>query len=568
MRVDSPAQAQTLQRAEEHHLRSCSSMQNHLHAIRLWVGLGALVTLALLTALFASSPLREPIGWQLANLSYLRGRALRPMMDTPPETSSGHLREQQAAIRADYASGFYDRPLMVTLTQSKPGAIYYRLDDGKSSGKPLRYLEPIPIDRTTVLSFASLSSELATRRVESRTYLLNEADDLPVLSLSLNPSFLWNRYAGIYRNPYERGRAWQRPAQVEYFEARNSPPTRVPAEVKIHGNWSRSAEKKSFQLTYAAARVSGADRQRMLVWPGDQAPNRTLVLRAAAVDASYRLGDELFRSVYADAGGLITRGAALQLLLNGARWGLYNLYEKIDKALLQRIRGAGDYDLIHNPAYGNTPDADAWNSMLEFFIHTDLAKDSNFEQAAKLIDVENFTDYWLFNIYAANVDWPHNNYYAFRKRAADERWRWIAWDSDATFNGNTGLAHETLTWATRDELRHDLSYGGKEYDDERWLVSTAIIRSLLRNRNYQARFVRRFCEIHHSYFKPTLLQARFQGIVNQITPRLAADWERWPGSKQAYLEGMQGVRRFIAERPAIVLEQFQKRFGFSDCPAS
>lgn len=543
-------------------------MQNAIRVKRLWQGLGALGALALLSALFSDSPLRDSITWQLHALDYVRGGSLRHMMDAPPGAPGGYLAEQ-AEIRADYASGFYDQPLTVTLTRSKPGAIYYRLDGGGSTGEPVRYREPIRIDRTTVLSFASLSPDLATRRVESRTYVLYEAADLPLLSLALNPAFLWNRYAGIYRNPHERGRAWQRPGQVEYFEAKNLPPARFPAEVKIHGNWSRSAEKKSFQLTYATARVRGSDRRGMLVWPGDQAEKRTLVLRAAAVDASYRLGDELFRSVYADGGGFITRGAAVQLLLNGVPWGLYKLYEKIDKALLQRIHGEGEYDLIDNAAYGNTPDADAWNSMLDFFIHNDLSDDHNFEQGARLIDIENFTDYWLFNIYAANLDWPNNNYYAFRKRAPGERWRWIAWDADAAFDGNNkGLAHDTLTWATRRELRHDLSYGGKEYDDDRWLVSTAIIRSLLRNRGYRAQFVRRFCELHHDYFKPDLLHARFQGIVNQVTPHLASDWDRWPGSKEAYLAGVQGVRRFISERPAIVLRQFQKQFGFTDCPAN
>ena len=542
-------------------------MKSRLAGTHLKQGLAALALLGLLTALFIGSSLREPIGWQVQNLNYLRGKALRRMFETSPEKARSPV-AQPLSIGADRASGFYDRPVEVRLTRSGPGEIYYRLDGGVSSGGPVRYRRPIVIDRTSVLSFASSAAELATRTVESRTYLLKETGELPVLSLALNPAFLWNRYSGIYRNAHQRGRAWQRPAQAEYFEARDAGPMRFSLDLKIHGNGSRSADKKSFQLTYGSDRVSGFDRQAIIVPPDDRPAERALVVRALATDASYRLGDELFRSVYADAGGLMARGTTVQLLINGVPWGLYKLYEKIDKALLQRRHGDGDYVLISDPAARPTQGGDDWRETMEFFASNDLSKQSSFERGAKLIDMENFTDYWLFNIYAGNMDWPHNNYYAFRKRMPGERWRWMSWDTDATFDGHKGLAHDTLAWATRARLRHDLSYAGREYDEEGWLASTAIIRSLLMNQEYQKRFTQRFCALHNSYFQPDRLRARFQTIVNQITPQLKIDWRRWSGSEKAYAAAVEGIYRFISERPAIVLEHFRKRFHFSDCPAT
>jgi hypothetical protein len=543
-----------------------------LQAKRLWQGLAAVTALGLMTVWFDEAPLHDSINWQMSTLSYLHGGRFRQTIDTPPVARADGLPARfneplEPAIRANISSGFYDRPLSVSLTASKPGPIYYSLDGNRSFREPLRYTGPIAIDRTTVLSFASEPSKLATGPVETHTYLMGEMGRLPVLSLALNPAFLWNRYAGIYRNFNGHGRAWQRPAQVEYFEDKNSSPIRFPAEVKIHGGWSRNSQKKSFQLSYALARVSGADRQSLLVWPGDDRPNRAVVVRAAAMDVSYRLGYELFRSVYGDAGGVLPRATPVQLLLNGAAWGLYNLHEKIDPMFLARIHGAGEYDLVDDADYRRTPQADAWNSLLDFFRSRDLSEEQNFEQAAKLVDLGNLTDYWLFNIYAANLDWPQNNYYAFRKRAPGERWHWVSWDSDATFNG-TGVHHDTLAWATRAVLRHDLSYAGKQYDDERWLVSTAIIRGLLRNPTYRARFVNRFCELHRDFFQPERLEARFERILNQITPHFGVDWERWPGSKSAYLAAVQGVRRFIMERPAFVLEQFRRQFEFSACPGN
>jgi hypothetical protein len=530
--------------------------------------LSALAALALLTALFSGSSLHEPITGQLHALGQMRAGQLENLIEGTTGVPSAHTARQalQQAVQADLSGGFYEAPVKVKLTASPPGPVFYTLDGSVPSEKSSRYDGPIPIQRTAVLSFAGMSSELVARPVEVRTFLIGEPEDMPVLSLAVNPAFLWNRHAGLYLNPFKRGSGWRRPAQAEYFEERHSPPLRFPVQMEVHGNWSRGAAKKSFELTYVPAAMP-PDRNNILASPGDKDASRAVVVRAAAMDVSYRLGEELFRDVYADSGGSTTRAVLVRLLLNGTPWGLYNLHEKIDKTFLKRRYGAGDYDLVDGAGYRRSRDGVAWNRMLDFFMTYDLGEENNFEKALRLIDVENFTDYWLFNIYSGNVDWPQSNYYAYRNRAPGKRWRWLSWDADAAFDIDRGLHHDTLAWATRDELRHDLSYNGDDIDFKHWLVSTAIVRNLLKHRGYRDQFVRRFCTLHSTYFQPDRLQARFQAILDRMTLHLDADWQRWPGSKRAYLKGVQDVRRFIRERPAIVLEHFQTRFGFTACPA-
>jgi CotH kinase protein/Chitobiase/beta-hexosaminidase C-terminal domain len=533
--------------------------------------LAAVAVLALLVALFDRHPLRDPITGQLYGLNHLRVAKLSKISTPAGQRHSGTkepLFPQIFAgedLGADIKGGMYDNSLRVTLTTSKPATIHYTLDGSTPTERSLTYRKPIHIERTTALRFASFASDHRPGPIESHTYVIGESLGLPVLSLVLDPVFLWNKYSGIYINALKGGEKWRRPAQAEYFEDRVS--LRFPVELKIQGNWSRDAEKKSFQLSYATAALDGRDRNAILSPASDKSPDRSVVLRAAAMDVSYRLGDELFRSLYADAGGLVSRATPILLLINAKHWGLYNLHEKIDRAYLKRINGADANELVDDAGYRQKTEGSSWNRMLDFFMTQDLSYDEKFHKAMELIDVENFTDYWLFNIYGGNFDWPQSNYFAFRKRAEGERWRWISWDADATFNLEKGLQHDTLGWATRDQLRHDLSYGGGDRDEESWLVSTAIIRSLLRNRDYQERFVRRFCALRDTHFRPDRLQARFDAILAQLTPNLTVDWRRWPGSKQAYLKGVQGVRRFIAERPAIVMRQFQERFGFTECRA-
>lgn len=540
---------------------------NRIRAARIGQCLLAVAALALIGASFENSPFHGPVLRQLYALSYLSAAKMRVTTDTPPRPQTRKVAarsdEPGGAARADVPGGFYHQPLQVTLSHPSPAPIYYTLDGSPASVEARRYRKPIAIDRTTVLRFASLPGG----REEIQTYLIGEPPGLPVLSVTIDPVLMWNRHAGIYANPYRRGRAWRRPAHAEYFADAGSPAVHVPAELRIHGNWSRRAEKKSFKLSYATARVSGSDRTRVLRRADEDIAQRTLIIRAMAMDLSYRLGDELFREIFAENGGFIVPGKKVQLLLNGRAWGLYRLHENISQAWLQRVHGAGEYDLVEDAGFVDAEGDQPWHELIGFFQRHDLKETKNFERAQQLIDIENLTGYWLFNIYAGNLDWPHNNYFAFRNRSTSARWRWISWDTDTAFDVKKALEHDTLAWSTRGELRHDLSYGGTQPDDEVWLVSTAIIRSLLKNESYKARFVRRFCELRHGAFRSDRLQSRFQTLVDDLTPHFQVDWERWPGSEEAFRVGVRGVRRFIAERPAIVLEHFRKSFALNDCPA-
>lgn len=523
----------------------------------------ALAALACLTVLFALSSRRQAIVGQLETLGAMRTARFEDVLGgaaagVTSRSNSG------PSVTAEPPGGFHDRPVQVALTSSAPAEIFYSLDGSVATDKSLRYAGPISVERTALLSFTAKSPDgRGTGPVERRTYLVGERDDMPVLSLSLDPAFLWNRHSGIYVNPFKRGKGWRRPAQAEYFDRRQAPPLRFSARVNIHGNWSRRAGKKSFELNYTT-RGLAPDRNGILVSPGGNGASRAAVIRAAAMDLSYRFGDHLFSDLYSAAGGVTSRAVLVRLLLNGEFWGMYNLYEKIDKSFLQRRYGRAAYDLVDAAGYSRSPEDAEWNRLLDFFTSHDLSEEKHFARARALIDLENFTDYWLFNIYAANYDWPQSNYYAFRQRAPAGRWRWISWDTDAAFDIGRGLHHDTLAWATRDEVRHDLSYSGDDIDFKQWLVSTAIVRSLLAHRGYREQFVRRFCELHRDYFEPERLLPRFQRILDRMQPHLDREWQRWR-SEAAYFKGVENVRRFIRERPAIVLAHFRKRFPQSPC---
>ncbi|MGB7933480.1 MAG: CotH kinase family protein [Gammaproteobacteria bacterium] len=459
--------------------------------------------------------------------------------------------------------GLYDHPLSINLSieNDEDTLIYFTLDGSIPTKHSLRYTSPISINETTVLRFRSYKTGFLPGITVTHTYLLNADIRLPIVSLVTDPVNLWNKYSGIYKNSLMRGRAWEREAFAEYFDNQNSLSLRWPVGLRINGGWSRALPKKSFRLTYPLSSLPETTIDNILT-TGSPVDQRTVVLRNTT---DFRLRDVLFERLYSKAGGYTSSFIPVMVFLNGKMWGMYNIREKIDDDYLQRHAGKGQYlliDLWIDQFDRFSHSTDIFEPIREFFATHDLSNDDEFEKAAQLIDIDNFTDYWLFNIYAANVDWPHNNIYAFKNlEGEDTRWRWVAWDADDSFGaGNeAGYEHDTLALATRSELRSDLfpSYAS---DDEELLQSTLIIRGLLRNEAYKRKFISRFCELQNSILAPENVEAELDKIIEVISHDLPLDLKRWSISEKRYHDEVRNIRDFVAKRPEYLYRYFQNKF--------
>jgi hypothetical protein len=526
----------------------------------------ATAVLGVAILLFAHTPMQSKViaqVWGLNQLHYfqfkdkLKARAV-PAVDkrfTFSTTESFF-----PAPTASHPSGFYEHPITVALSsEDRGGTIYYSLDGSIPTTDSRRYEKPLGIKTTTVLRFRSLGSGSLPSETVNRTFFVDEHVHLPVLSLIAHPVTLWNRYSGIYHNAIKRGRRWERPAYVEYFRDTHSPPRRFSATVRIHGGMTRYFKKKSFRLTYRGAgpesRQSGS-----IVHPSRTKSERTIILRQGGNDVRTRLHDELFQTLYAELGGLTSSFTPCVLFINGKIWGIYNIRERIDVEFLRKRLGRGQYDLIQGYAGVKSGGIENWDRTREFFTSHDLSSDAEFAKASELIDLDNLTDYWLMNIYAANRDWPGKNSYSFRRRDGDDpRWRWVSWDADLSFDftHTQNLRHNTLAWATRDKVWRDLQL----QDNVDKLKSTLIVRTLLKNDRYRRRFVRRFGDLLNVNLVPARVEALLDGILEMSKHDLAADWKRWSIPENEYWDEVEALRNFLRKRPEVIREYFQEEFG-------
>ena len=522
--------------------------------------IAALATLAVVAVLVPVPTAFRAELWGLGSLHYAEfARKMRARV--APGNPSGFLVSGEGvrleAPAASVRGGAHDGAVVVALTASPGAGIYYTLDGSIPVQHHRRYTRPISIDKTTVLRFRSYRSGFMPSETVTETYLLGSQPSLPVISLVVDPVSLWNKYSGIYENMYKTGPKWERDADVQVFTAGREQ-FRLSGRVRVHGGASRGKPKKSFRFRFEPATLPASLPSGIWSWATPER-ERTVVIRAGGSNVLYRLRDELFHSIYAEVGGFTSAFEPGFVYLNGEPWGIYDVREYIDNEYLQRHFGTGTYDLIVDQGIQGdivAGDREHWDRTLQFFEAEDFTSDAAVARAAKLMDLDNLTDYWLLNIYAANLDWPHHNVFSFRKREGpDQRWKWIAWDADATFNyQGQGLEHDTLSWATRDRLRDDLRFNNEKgkVDTEGSMVGTLIVRKLLQNAGFRKRFFARCETLLQTHLRPERVEAHLDALVARVSADLYRDWVRWEIEPAAYARNLEQIRDFVRRRPDIL----------------
>ena len=414
---------------------------------------------------------------------------------------------------------------------------------------------------------------------------------VPTLSLVMDRDDLFDPEAGIYANTTQSGREWERPVSVELIYPDGATGFQIDAGVRILGGFSRRASRKnSLRLEFRGE--YGTTNLRYPLF-GDGAVDEfdTLVLRAGFNDAwvwtptsTHYVRDMWTRETQRAMGHLSSHGTFMHVYINGRYWGLYNPSERPDAAFLASYFGGdeSEYDALNviDPVNGtveawldlsrasrevsSNDEAESNAALLRLMGRGPDGKDDPNIEA--LLDLENYNDYMILNIFSANNDWPSKNYYTGRRRGPEsEGFQFYSWDAERSLNDEEG-AHVNLN-QTR------VSTG-----------SAAFYQRLFSNDEYRLMFADR---LHRHFFNGGVLYvdpehpvrdpahpernvpaARYARIADQIELPLVAESARWGDARRTELALTIADRRalldemfkeFLSQRSSIVLNQFIDR---------
>ena len=317
------------------------------------------------------------------------------------------------------------------------------------------------------------------------------------------------------------------------------------AGVKIFGGCSRIYPQKSLSL-HARGRY-GAPKFEHRVFPDlDIEQFDDLVLRSSAQDWRRTMfRDAMIQTLTRemDLDGQAYRPAVVYL--NGAYWGLHNVREKLNEDYVAAHYGLADEDVevIDGMWAGQSPYFDGLIRLLD----ADLNTPGAFEAVERRMDVDQFIDYQIAQIYAANADWPANNVKLWRLRSARSQWRWMIFDTDFGYGGNGEgqVRSNTLALATATD--------GPPWPNPPW--STYLFRRLLTHDGFRRTFIQRLAAHTATTFDAArthrVIDSLRAGIAGEI-PRHKARWPRSISFGSTWDAQIEIMRDFARRRPQSV----------------
>jgi len=398
--------------------------------------------------------------------------------------------------------------------------------------------------------------------VVSASYFVGVPAELPMISLIVDPGDLWDPERGIYANPFERGDAWERPADVTYVDKDRRSGFHVPAGVRIHGHHSRGFDKKSLRLYFR--QEYGASRLEYRLFAGSEVRSfKRLVLHNGGHDCQNapRWNATLMRNQLADRlalelDGYATHSQPALVFINGESWGIYHIRERIDNRFLADHYGIESADFLESPENISewdilVGDRENWDHLLQFAEAHDLADANNYAYVQSQVDIANFIDYNILQIYAANIDWPLRNVHQFRPRVQGGQWHWMFWDSDHGFGLNPYGVPVNSNFIAR-----VLDYSAPETGGR----DVLLLRKLLENPVFLGQFLSRTADLLNTTLAPQSVIAHIDALAAELEPDIAYEIMRWPRSGH-WESHVQELRDFARRRPDIVRQHVVERFG-------
>lgn len=239
------------------------------------------------------------------------------------------------------------------------------------------------------------------------------------------------RLLRLLAHPQARGREWEEPAFVSYFDS-GKLLYASPAGLRIHGGGSRRAYRKSFRLYFRDLYGEPAFLPGVVSDAGD-APVRQLVverdIRPDGRKRKWHFINPMAYDVARRLGAVVPRTKPALLILNGEPQHVYVLGERIAEGFLERRFGHGDFTLIRGRSEDRTPELEKTYQELRRWLRRTPRVDR--ESAGRLFDLDNLSRWFASIVFCATGD----AFQAAMVRDARDGgpWRWINWDMDISF---------------------------------------------------------------------------------------------------------------------------------------
>ncbi len=473
---------------------------------------------------------------------------------------NGYTKEPEFSV----PSGFYNGSIIVSIANFQTGdTIRFTLDGAVPMDTSELYQEAVHIDSTTVLRARVFKSGFIPGKIMTKTYLIDFTATVPVISISVDPFDLWDWENGIYvmgpnadpTFPYHNANFWmdwEKTAHIEFFDSSQTIGFDQDIGLKIHGGYSRAYPQKSFRVL-AKGRYGKSSIDYKLFKDKDINSFKRFILRNSGQDYN----NTHFRDAFMHK--LIQKQTDIDIqdyepsvvFLNGSYWGVYNIREKIGPYYLNENFGTPDDNVSilrdnHNIVVGSNYH---YAEMMDYIKDAPVIDSNTVDSISKLLDIDNYTDYFIAEMFYVNPDWPNNNIKCWRENNTTSRWRYIMTDTDFGF----GL----FTSPYKNEL-HRILHSIILYTDNH-----TPFRRLMENSEYKRYFVNRSADMYNTVLHKDNMIALIEQFRQRMEPEMPYHFDKWGGNMPTWESDVNGMVSFAEIREPNVRQHYIDEFNLS-----
>ena len=351
----------------------------------------------------------------------------------------------------------------------------------------------------------------------------------------------------VNANYTQKGKAWERPISIEFFDGSNSLSHQQDAGLRLKGRASRSFGQKSFNIYFRES--YGEKGLSYPVFP--DFPVKSFSLRNGGNDTEYlKFKDSWIQSRLTDKAFSTQLSRIAVVFINGEYWGHYSLEEKYDDRYIENHYGVKDPLIIKEGEVeeGKDSDIQLYKDLL-LFADKDLSDESEWQAFKQVMDIRSMADYFAAEIYIGNADWKYDaNTELWRSLSidpsnpyADGRWRFILFDTEYS----SALYEQYETSASYDSF-------AKAMNDH------PLFASAVRNPEFQALFKESILDIANRCFEPGDVEKDLRAWEGKWRPYMPNYYKRFGDTSWAWSRYMNLTISFFKDRAAHILPEVEK----------
>jgi len=213
-------------------------------------------------------------------------------------------------------------------------------------------------------------------------------------------------------------------------------------------------------------------------------------------------------------------GRSCILFINGKYWGVYELREKQDKFYIANNNNVDQNKIDFLEFDGSVIEGTnkAFLDMVGFIKNNNMSDIANYDSVNKMLDIENFADYFIVETYIINVDWLGsytNNIKYWRTNNPAGKWRYVLWDTDLSLGRSNVAGADTANMLNQ------------AINPPTGNPHSIMLKSLLNNIEFKNYFVDRYCDLLNTIYRPYKFKKKADDFHDEMFAEMARHFQLW-----------------------------------------